>query len=136
MSFTLLYLFMASDDCTLEQIPVSLHDTSFSSKVRLISGAFNINKWFRPIEFGFEFINENEPLIIKRGDPMYYVRFVPKNGKKLTLVKKQLSKTDYDNVIACASLKKAMAKQPFRVLYELTKRLKTKDIKKCPFNWR
>jgi hypothetical protein len=136
MSFALFYLFISNDDCMLEQTPVSLHDTSFSSKIRLIGGTFNINKWFRPVEFGFEFINENEPLIIKRGDPMYYIRFVPKNGKKVTLVKKQFSEADHASVMACANLKKGMEKQPFKVLYELAKRIKPKVAKKCPFNWR
>lgn len=136
MSFGLYYLFIADQDCMVEQTPVTFHDNVVSSKIRLISGTFNIGKWFRPIDFGFEFLDESQPLIIKRGDPLYYLRFVPKDNKKINLVKRKMSNEIHTSVESCINVKKGLTKQPLKVLYSLAEKLRPKVTKKCPFNWR
>jgi hypothetical protein len=136
MSFLFYYLYIADDECMVEQLPVTFHDNAVASKIRVISGTFDISKWFRPVEFSFEFLNKDEPLVIKRGDPLYYIRFVPKDNSKVRLEKKKLSEEVFNATNSCTSLKFGLPRQPFKILYELAKRVKPKLSKKCPFNWR
>lgn len=136
-SFNIRYLFIADKDCLIEQIPVSMHDVNHNQSARLIGGTFNIAKWYRPIEFAFELLTDE--FKIKKGDPLFYVRFVPKDSKKISLVYKEY--TDEDILIAkkCTYLKKAQQNLGLEALYKLAERLHHKlwfNKKKCPFTWR
>ena len=122
MSFVLQYLFIADKDCFVEVLPASFH--SIATKIRTIQGTFNINKWFRPIEFAFEFINENEPLVIKRGDPLFYVKFRTPKDEKVFLEQKDFEKSVLNNVKACVNLKNALPNCSLNYLYKLAQRIK------------
>jgi len=124
MSLNIQYLFIADKDCVVEQIPAMFHD--ISTKLRLISGTFNIHKWFRPTDFAFEFINENEPIVIKRGDPLFYVKFKTPKDEKIVLKQKHFDESVFNNVKSCTNLKNAIPKCPLKVLYKLTERIKLK----------
>ncbi len=124
MSMHLYYLFIADKDCIVEVLPASFHN--ISSKIRLIPATFNINKWFRPISFAFEFINESEPLIIKRGDPLYYVKFRTPDDKKINMKEKNFDESTLNAVHACVNLKNALPNRPLNFLYKLTERIKIK----------
>lgn len=124
MSLIFQYLFIADKDCLIETIPAIFHD--ISTKIRLIPGTFNINKWFRPIEFGFEFINENEPIVIKRGDPLFYVKFKTPKDEKILLKQKDFDKSILNAVKKCTHLKFAININPLKVLYKLAERIKIK----------
>jgi hypothetical protein len=130
MSFLIYYLFITDESCIIEQLPVTFHDNSVASKIRVISAAFDIGKWFRPIEFSFEFLNKDEPLIIKRGDPLYYVRFIPSNGGKVRLEKKLIPDEVSRTVKSCTSLKFGLPRQSLKTLYKLAERIKPAFNKK------
>jgi hypothetical protein len=124
MTLNFNYLFIASKDCFIEVMPAVFHE--ISTKVRLIPGTFNIHKWFRNIEFAFEFLNENEPLVIKRGDPLYYVKFRPLNNEKVLLEQKYFDESVLKAVSSCSFLKLALPSKPLNFLYKLAERIKLK----------
>jgi len=136
-SFCVKYLFIANKDCMMEQIPVSMHDNNHLNNMRLISGTFNIHRWFRPVEFAFEMLTPE--VSIKRGDPLFYVRFIPTDGTKVELVADICTAEERQVVLNCTQLKEAQRILNLKTLYELAKRVYPRlwfNKKKCPFNWR
>jgi hypothetical protein len=129
------YCFASDEECMLEQMPVTFNFAEIPN-IRPIPGIFDISKWYRPIELGFEVIDSSKPVEIKRGDPVVYVRFTPKDGSKVTLKRKEFSKEQLTNVNRCTSLKNSLPKQPLKVLYKLAEVLNMNFPKKCPFDWR
>jgi hypothetical protein len=69
------YLFFSNESLNIEQFHPFMHNSDLLNNVRVISGKFDISKWIRPIDYAFEIIDESKPIIIKRGDPLYYIRF-------------------------------------------------------------
>ena len=71
--FNLNYLFIADDPCLMEILPPFMHMDKFPGEV--IGGSYNIHSWIRSISWGFVFANTKNKLVIKRGDPLCYVKF-------------------------------------------------------------
>jgi len=55
------------------------------SNIRIIQGYMNIARWFRPMNFSFEF-NKNYPVNIKYQEPLMQVRFFPFDMSPVKLV--------------------------------------------------
>jgi hypothetical protein len=139
MSFNIGYLFIADKDCELELKSASMHESDFINKTNIISGAFNINKWYRPIEIAFEIKNPNDEIKIKRGDALAYIKFTPKDGNKVKVEQKNFPAETIEAVTACLYAKDASNKFPLKTLYKFSERIRNKlwfNKKKCPFNWR
>lgn len=62
-----------SKNIWIEQRPHPL--TSRNNNFVCVGGWFNISNWTRPISFGFDLVNPDEPVIIRRGDPLYQISF-------------------------------------------------------------
>jgi hypothetical protein len=69
------YLFFSDESVNIEQFHPFMHNNDLLNNIRVVSGKFDISKWCRPLDYAFEIIDENKPIIIKRGDPLYYIRF-------------------------------------------------------------
>jgi hypothetical protein len=139
MSIGFNYLFIADEDCFMELIPASMHDSEFTASTRIINGVFNINKWYRPIEIAFEFKDNTKKLKIKRGEPLAYVRFTTKKEEKIKLQHKMFPEKTLEAVNACAYVKSLENRFSLETLYALSERVRSKlwfNKKKCPFNWR
>lgn len=134
MSLNFYHIFVADKDCMIEQLPNTFHNDCVSSKIKIISGTFDISKWHRPIVFAFEINDTSKPLVIKRGDPLCYIRFIPKDGKKINLIEKEFSEKELTNINRCLHLKLAVPKMPLKILYDMAKKF-VKPKKKCPFNF-
>lgn len=137
MSIAVQYLFLADAKCFIEQLPVTYHEASVASKIRLIPGTFDISQWYRPVEFAFEILDDTNPLAIKRGDPLFYVRFV--TDDKVSLKYKEVDSKTREAVNACLTVKEGARQLDLHTLYTLALRVKDKlwfNKKKCPFNWR
>ena len=128
------YSFLADNECLIEQLPVMFHDKTVASNINVITGTYDISKWLRPLEFAFEFIDTNKPLVIKRGDPLFYIRFVPSDSKKVNLVKKEFCEEELKFQEQCVALKISLPNQILKTLYEIAKKY-VPNKKKCPFNW-
>ena len=82
--FNLNYLFIADEPCLMEILPPFMHKDKFPGEV--IGGSYNIHSWVRSISWGFVFNDIKKPLVVKRGDPLCYVKFTtPDLKSKVTL---------------------------------------------------
>ena len=54
-----------------------------------MTGWFNLSSWCRPISLGVRLVDDKKPIIIKRGDPLYKIRFMKEGNfnKTFELVK-------------------------------------------------
>jgi hypothetical protein len=73
------YCFVADEPIEIEQFPPIFADTT-TLNWRLIPGRFDIYGWQRPLNWAFEWDTKCGDLIIKMGEPLYYVRFYDKSG--------------------------------------------------------
>jgi hypothetical protein len=58
----------------LDLFPAFLHPNP-KRNVQAIPGCFNINSWPRPTVFSGPVIDTSQPVLLDRGDALYYVRF-------------------------------------------------------------
>lgn len=77
------YLFFADESVILRQAPCLL-TTPTSHSWRQIPGKFNIYDWQRPLNWACEWFVGAGDLIIKAGEPLYFVSFELLNGESAT----------------------------------------------------
>ena len=85
--FTLNYnhVFFSEQKLEVIQLPAFYHETPFDNDFYSVIGSFDISSWLRPLQPGY--INKNydkeKTILVKRGDPLYYVKFKTKENIKL-----------------------------------------------------
>jgi hypothetical protein len=134
------YVFYADEPLMIELLSPSMHKTELQNNINIISGVYDISKWIRPVEFAFEVIDDTKPIVIKRGDPMYYVRFSTTN--KISLSREETS-NDLNRVVnSCTTLKNYVPNNTLDKNYgmgawfiNLFKAKMFKKKSKCPFNF-
>lgn len=82
--------FWCDEPLLIEQVQPTFTDTDFSLKCEVIPGTFDVSKWFRPLQPVFRMRGGVESFSIKRGDPLYVVRFL--TDRKIEF--KQFTQTD------------------------------------------
>jgi hypothetical protein len=132
------YVFYADKPLMVEQLSPSMHKTELQNNINLISGTYDISKWIRPVEFAFEVIDDTKPIVIKRGDPMYYVRFLTTD--KISLTKEESSEELNKVVNSCTRLKDYVPNNTLDKNYSMgswaVNLFKDKIFKKkCPFSF-
>jgi hypothetical protein len=85
------YVFISDDDVELSQLPAYQHYFEERRPGILVAGAFPIRDWVRPLNFAFEWYATNHPLVLRRGEPWFYVGFANGAGERITL--EQITKT-------------------------------------------
>jgi hypothetical protein len=135
-------LFITDSDIEVEQLPCLYHNNDWVSKTQIITGRFNINKWIRNVELA-ALIKDSKPnnqmfyINIKRGDPLFYLRFHAANKKQIKLeqevdLHKILEYTEY--TWATAGVKRVVPNLQLPILYKMFEKFKPKKfIKRCPF---
>ena len=83
LQFPTPYLFVADESIEVEQFSPSLVSVS-NMNWRVIPGRFNIYGWQRPLNWAIEWDTKCGDLIVKQGDPLYFVRFFDGSGKGIT----------------------------------------------------
>tara|TARA_B100000678_G_scaffold84270_1_gene70021 strand:+ start:10968 stop:11756 length:789 start_codon:yes stop_codon:yes gene_type:complete len=73
------YVFIADEPCYVVQSPPYLHYFPNPRPGLQIGGRFPIHTWPRPLSWGFEWYDASKPLVLKRGDPWFYVHFETEN---------------------------------------------------------
>jgi hypothetical protein len=135
------FTFYSSSSLVIEQIPAMLHmhEAEFLKNIMMIQGTFDIGKWYRPVNYAFEIIDDNKSINIKRGDPLFYIRFLTK--EKINFV------YDFDNihvdklVSSCTTVKSFFPSLKMEDNYNMAKYIiknfKNKIFKKskCPFGF-
>lgn len=87
------YIFFADEPATIEQFHPSLVATT-KMNWRVIPGKFDIYSWQRPLNWGIEWDTNLGDLIIRAGEPQYFVKFVGSNADShpIELVECELTK--------------------------------------------
>jgi len=73
------HIFVADEPTEIEQCQPIFADTS-SLNWRIITGRFDIHAWQRPLNWAIEWDTKCGDLIIRMGEPLYYVRFYDASG--------------------------------------------------------
>ncbi|MDB5677960.1 hypothetical protein [Sphingomonas bacterium] len=69
------YVFVSDDPLYINQYPPIFHYTADRRPGIQISGRFPIDIWPRSLQWAFEWHDTSKDLILKRGEPLFYVRF-------------------------------------------------------------
>ncbi|WP_439496914.1 hypothetical protein [Bosea sp. (in: a-proteobacteria)] len=81
------YLFLADEQVFLSQLPPFAHYRSDALPGVLIGGRMPIHIWPRPMMWAFEWHEPARDLVLKRGEPWFYVRFeTPDPSRAVRLV--------------------------------------------------
>lgn len=104
--------------------------TSRNNNFVALGGQWNLSNWTRTVSFAIEVCDRNEPVIVKRGDPLYYVTFRGKDpNEAFKLVR---SETIPDEVRINAWQRTSLKKY---IPGFATKFLFAKQESKCPFKF-
>lgn len=69
------YLFLADEAVYMTQLPPICHYRSPSLPGVMIGGRFPIHIWPRALMWAFEWYDAKQDLVLRRGEPWFYVRF-------------------------------------------------------------
>jgi hypothetical protein len=69
------YVFVADEPVYISQLPPFLHHLERPWPGTLFGGRFPIHIWPRPLMWAFEWHDKDRPLVLRRGDPWFYVAF-------------------------------------------------------------
>jgi hypothetical protein len=69
------YLFIADEPVFISQLPPFLHHLQRPWPGTLFGGRFPIHVWPRPLMWAFEWHDTTQDLVLRRGDPWFYVNF-------------------------------------------------------------
>jgi len=75
LQFSSPYLFFADSHATIEQFHPSLVPTS-AMNWRVIPGKFDIYSWQRPLNWAIEWDTNLGDLVIRPGEPLYFIKFL------------------------------------------------------------
>lgn len=114
------YLFVADEDVEIETFDVPLLSNNLTRNIKMIPGKMNIHRWVRPVDFTFEVVDLSKPIELKRGDPMFAIRFKTDSKVKLTHI-------DYSDDLkhaaeACLASKTYVPHKSLKYRYEMAKR--------------
>lgn len=116
---TMNYLFYSKQPVRFEQLPALLSHNELTNNTKLIPGTFDISKWIRPISVGYEVTDEKRIITIKRGDPLFYFRLLPENGKTVKLERKMVDYNIKSMADACSKLKEGVRGLSLKENYEI-----------------
>ena len=105
LQMTLPYVFVSDAPVVINQLPPFLHYTPHSLPGTMFSGRFPIHIWPRPLLWSFEGHDLEKPLMLKRGQPLYYVQCeTSPQDRAVQLVEVELTKEleEYTSMIAGA----------------------------------
>ena len=111
---TLLFFTEDDEEVIAVSMPVALHETP---NALFISGRFDISKWVRPLNYGFEVADETKPIQIKRGDPLYMVKFICKDNSTVQLNRVPMTPEIHTMQRACVNVKHAVPNLNLKTLY-------------------
>ena len=86
------YVFVADEPCYVVQTAPYLDYFPTPRPGVQMGGRFPVHIWPRPLSWGFEWHDVNKPLVLKRGEPWFYVRFETENpGAHVRLVEQEMT---------------------------------------------
>lgn len=113
------YLFYVKGSLEIESLPLFLLESPSTENVLPVPGGFNIGKWVRSVDFTFVIKDPTKPVKIRRGDPLFIVRF--KTDERIEFERVEFTSALKDIVSACVRVKKRVTNLPLATLYEMAK---------------
>ncbi len=94
LQFTAPYVFVADEPCYIVQTPPYLHWFPEQRPGVQMGGRFPIHIWPRPLAWAFEWYDLSKPLVLKRGDPWFYIHFETENpSARVRLVEQEMTES-------------------------------------------
>ena len=116
------YVFVADDPCYVVQTPPYLHYFPEQRPGVQMGGRFPIHIWPRPVSWGFEWHDIAKPLILKRGEPWFYVRFETENPSARVRLIEQERTEELDKYISDISDVSQFVNRTFSLFSEAQRR--------------
>jgi hypothetical protein len=113
------YVMYSFDDVEAEITDLPMLTSKFSSNVKIIRGAFNISKWYRPIEVAFEVVDVSKPVVLEAEEPMCLLRLRTPNNVPVKLTRVEYTPELGERVRACVLVKSKRTGLKLPKLYEL-----------------
>jgi len=86
------YTFVADESVVINQMPPLLHYRTPAWPGLPIGGRFPVHLWPRQLMWAFEWFDVSQDLVLRRGEPWFYVRFDTLNpSKQVKLVEAELT---------------------------------------------
>ncbi len=99
------YVFIADEPVYMSQVAPFMHHLRHPLPGTIFGGRFPINVWPRPLMWAFEWHDTSKPLVVNRGDPLFYATFetMPQD-RSVQLVETELTDdlNDYMELISGA----------------------------------
>ena len=131
LKFPKFVFWTSDDDVWFEFIDYPL--TSLNNNFIGIGGWFNLSNWSRGLSLGIVIIDEEKPVIIKKGDPLFRVFFYPPNLNNIISLEQEVDPTkidyisrEHDNKVDDSHITKSWKPNLFS---------KTTSASKCPFSF-
>jgi len=113
LQLNLPYVFVSDESVYVEQTPAFFSPVSSQWPLMLYGGRFPIDLWPRQLNFSFQWIDLSRPILIRRGDPLFYVRFFPsQRDRKVHLVEAERTR-ELENFMAAVRDVTAMVSRSF-----------------------
>lgn len=90
-------------------------------KYGFLTGEFNITKWVRPVSYTIEIYDTSEPIVFRRGDPLFMVRFTTADNSVVTLEQGVLTEEIQKVISSCINIKKFVPNLSLKVMYKMAK---------------
>ena len=139
LSLPPVYAFYSNSNIQLESIHPFMEINDSITNTILIPGVYNISKWIRPIDFSFEIKDDTKRIKVKRGDVLFYVRFITKDDSKVELERTAFTEELDKAMKSCFNVKEIIKNVPLNTLYSMAesfmRTLSFKKPKKCPFGF-
>jgi len=113
-------LFYSNDPVLAISQDVPILSCDATRNTRHIIGQYDISKWIRPVDWSFELSLGNE-VRIKRGDPLFSLKFQTQNNKPIKLTRVKITKDLYETVQACVRVKHIRQNFKLKEVYDVAK---------------
>lgn len=93
------YVFVADEPCFVVQSAPHLHWFANPRPGLQMGGRYPVHIWPRALSWGFEWYDVSKPLVLKRGDPWFYVHFETENPSAHVRLVEQEMTEDLENYL-------------------------------------
>ena len=113
------YMMYSFEDVEIELTDLPILTSKFTRNAKVMGGAFNISKWYRPFEVAFEVVDISKPVELEAGEPMCLLRFRTPNNVPVKLTRVEITPELSSRIKACVKVKDKQKGLKLEQLYEL-----------------
>ena len=125
VQFNLVSCYLLSEESTAATIlPPFLHDSPLN-KYKLLPGEYDISKWYRSLHPALILPNDQEKIVVKRGQVLFYILL--NTDKKINLVHYHATDKLLDYITDCNNVTHFTPKKNLKYRYNLFDEKKFKD---------